>query len=393
MNYEKDKNILSPVPFATIDAYPSSRLSGEPLLYPGARPDTSFLLSGKDLYELSAENVNGTLSFAIESSDDKQSSLDDYLMANNAESMNGRIPILAYGANMNPASLYAKFDDIGRGDAHIVPTLFGQLKDHDVVWSGGPGVNGNFVANLYTGEETKGTEITVGVNFLTKEQLLAMHRTEIPYDLAEVPVTIAGVTINALVYSGIDNILIRNGRPVAVDAVEAQEGTRKLEGASTVELTEWMAQMPEVQTVLASEGAEDIRSASEYVESSLGLKSLKEKTARKLKVHSVFERAGLSKLFRLPVAESALQSWANPSAVQSYGEQLEGIHAKDVYTLPSSEVPHGSWSSHAKRSAMLSSISTHFIYMTGLEQIGRRLSRTEQNNLVINREATYNKAR
>lgn len=363
-------NTESPAPLSTIDAYPSASLNKQPLLYPGIRPETSFLLDGREVYGASAKNVGGKLEFAVESVDGSSYPLNEYLHGKNVPVMEDRIPVLAYGANMCPASIYSKFDKVGRPDAHIVPTLYGHLQGYDVVWSGGPGVNGNFIANLYDGPETQDTTVTVGVNFLTKEQLLVMHATELAYDLTMVDVDIDGVRVKACVYAGVDRILMRDGHPVAVEGISAEPGTRHLASGTTRELVDWMIGLPEIQSELKGQGADTIVSADDYVENTRQLVAVKgAKLARKKAIHAALAESGHSLTYKLPVEVSAMQSWANPSTIPTYGEQLQGIIHKDIYVLPTSELPKDDWPDQAKRQLVLRAIGTHHIRMTDIDEV------------------------
>jgi hypothetical protein len=291
-------------------------------------------------------------------------SLDEYLLQNNVAPMADRIPILGYGANMCPASIKSKFTKVGRAEAMIVPTVYAQLRGYDVVWSGGPGINGNFLANLYTGPETAETIATVGVNFLTAEQLLVMHATELAYDLTQVEVLIDGVPVKALVYAGADDIMVLDGKPVAVSTIQA-EG-RTIPESNTKDLLEGMLNDTEIKQEL---NTADITAADAetYVAEAKELTAVKgAKLARKKIVHNIMDKLGKSKSYELP--KNNLQSWANPSTIPTYGEQLSGVHHKDVYVLPSQVIEKGMWPDEAKRELVLRSMGTHLVRITDLEE-------------------------
>ena len=349
----------------TTENYPSASLNDDPLLYPGARPETSFLLDGNNVYEVGAINTEGRLEFSIKSADGSVINLNDFLAEQGVASMEDRIPILGYGANMCPASIKSKFTKIGRTDSGIVPTIYAQLPKYDVVWSGGPGANGNFIANLYTGPETQDTTVTVGVNFLTQEQLLVMHATELSYDLTTVDVTVDGVTFKALVYAGVDDILIRDGKPVAIDTLNASG--RTLPSANTESLLNDMLADEAIASELTAEA--DIPEGTHVADYIRQARELGEvpgaKLARKKAVHAILKRHGKSSSYQLPKSEESMQSWSNPSTIPTYGEQLSGIHHKDVYTLPSQVLDKDKWDP-LKRERVLRSMGNHLMRLTGL---------------------------
>lgn len=356
---------LEPVPvrIGTIDEYPSP--SQDPLLYPGVRLEASFVLDSKDVFAVDACATEGQLQFSMTDSDGRTFTLDDFLRSKDAVQMADRIPIIGYGANMCPASIYSKFEKIGRKDSSVVPTIYGQLKGYDVIWSGGPGVNGNFIANLYCGAETKDTEVTIGVNFLTPEQILVMHGTELSYDLTAIDVMVDNILVKALVYAGVDDILIRDGRPVAVSAAKA-EG-RALEESDTRTLLGDMLSKKEVTSKLVEHGITST-TADGYVSDAKELKGTRgARLIRKKTVHEQIRKLGLSKSYQLPVDESQLQSWANPSTLPTYGERNAGVSHKNIYRLPHQELPRDRWSNGSRREAVLRSMTTHLIRTSGGE--------------------------
>lgn len=356
------------VPIGTVESYPSASLNDDPLLYPGVRPEASFLLDGNDVFAVETTDTDGGLQFELRSLNGSTTDLDAYLEKKGVPKMADRIPILGYGANMCPASIKSKFTKVGRPDAEIVPTIYGQLNGFDVVWSGGPGVNGNFIANLYNGPETEQTTATVGVNFLTTEQLLVMHATELSYDLSTVDVDVDGAIVKALVYAGVDDILIRDGKPVAVSAIKAHG--RDIEVATTRELLDDMLRDEDILQALQAEGV-----ISEGIDADAYVAQTKElvvvpgaKLARKRVVHGVMSRLGKSRVFKLSQRPERLQTWANPSNIPTYGEQLQGIYHKDVYVLPNQVLDADKWPDKAKRDLVLRGVGTHFMRMTGLDE-------------------------
>ena len=348
-------------PATTVESYPSASLNDDPLLYPGVKPETSFLLDGDGVFEMSVHAADSKLQFELITADGQEHDLNTYLSEQGVPAMEDRIAILGYGANMCPASLNSKFAKVGRPDAQIIPTVYGKLHGYDVVWSGGPGINGNFIANLYTGPETEESAATVGINFLTKEQLLVMHATELSYDLTTVDVEVDGVAVKALVYAGVDDILLKDGKPVAVDAIQA-EG-RSLESRTTKELLDEMLADEAVVTQLQSEEVlVEQPTAEDYIATCRELgKTTGAKLARKKAVHKVLADLGHSKSYQLPKSDAGMQSWANPSTIPTYGERMQGIAHKDVYVLPSQELLQDKWPNPEKRDLVLRSMGTHLI--------------------------------
>lgn len=364
---EKGQHNTAVQPIGSVDSYPSASLHDNPLLYPGVRPGTSFLVDDELVFAVDVRAKEGALDYSIVSPDGTRAAIDEYLAVRGVACLESRIPILAYGANMCPASLKSKFTKIGRPDGLIVPTIYAQLKGHDIVWSGGPGANGNFIANLYTGPETLETTVTIGINFLTQEQLLVMHATEMSYDLTTIEVTVEGVNIKALVYAGIDDILIRDGKPVAVDATNAIG--RGLESTDTESLLLEMLSDKEIAEDLVKLGGVPAgTNVDMYIQQVRKLAHISGgKLARKKAIHTVFRYYNRSRSYQLIRSEAAMQSWANPSTIPTYGEQLEGTAHNSIYLLPSQVLDKDKWDPE-RREKVLSSMGTHLMRLTGLAE-------------------------
>lgn len=226
-----------------VKSFLSASQDKDPMLYPGERPEQSYLTDGVYVYNL-AVRESEKLEFSTTNSAGEAVNLNELLAEKGAPLLEDRIPVLGFGANMSPGSLASKFAKIGREDALCVPTAYTTLKGHDVVWSGGPGMNGDFIAVLYDGPEVEETEVQVGVNFLTREQLLVMNATEMAYQLAWADVDIEGHPVRAYYYVGQDQIYIKDGLPVAIDSVPATG--RVIEESSTRDLLEEVVSNKEI---------------------------------------------------------------------------------------------------------------------------------------------------
>lgn len=335
--------------------YLSASQDDDPFLYPGERPAGSYVTDGEFVQAIDVVATADGLQFNVRNSDDDLP-LNTYLYSKGAPRMEDRIPVLAFGANMSPGSLKSKFTKIGRPDALVVPTIYGELAGHDIVWSGGPGVNGNFIAILYHGEEAQDTTVQVGVNFLTREQLLVMHATELSYDLASIDVTVADEPLRAYYYAGHDDVYLQDGHPVAIESVAA-EG-RTLTVANTVELLENVLSDETAMDIisvghprLTSAGIEDYRRYAEDLRSKKGAR-----LALKALVHDTLRYLGNSKEIASEPAQDNMMSWSNPSTIPTYGEWKQGIYHHDVYRLPNQEIPQ--WADAERRKKVLRALTT-----------------------------------
>jgi hypothetical protein len=375
IDFEHSPSVILPI--GTTEDFPSPSLNDDPMLYPGVKPEGSFLLDGNNVYEVRTDLVDGELTMTVVSPDGRTEPLDILLKKKGAPGLDDRIPVVGYGTNMCPSSLKTKLNKAHMSSREVVPTIYGTLKGYDVVWSGGPGINGNFIADLYKGPETEDTLPTVGINLLTQEQLLVMHSTELAYDLAMVDVNVEGATIKAFVYTGVDNILIRDGRPVAVEAVVA-EG-RSIDTATTHELLDDILNDPEIYDELQSrELISDVIDADDYVRQTRQLTGLPgARLARKRGVHQVLEDQGKSLTYRLPFSSESLQSWANPSTLPTYGQQRAGVHHNDVYVLPNQVLDKNTWADSVSRDTILRSMGTHFMRISKLEQAKAHIEQQE----------------
>jgi len=365
-------------PEAEVASFASAGLHKDPNLYPGERPKDSYLTDGESVYALHVRNVDGELRFSLPT-EDGEADIDDYLQQHRVASMQDRIPVLAFGANMCPASLLAKYSKVGRPDALIVPTVYAELPGYDVVWSGGPGVNGNFIAMLYKGEETKSTAVQVGVSFLTSEQLLVMHATELSYDLSAVPVKIGDKEVQAYYYAGVDSVYLEGDQPVAIEAIPAKG--RALQESTTRALMDKLVTDRELLTSVYAEHPElaNVTSSVGYIQYAHDLLAKRGKGARlalKQLVHATLAANGRSKLNESVDGLQNRASWANPSTLATFGQQARGIRHNDLYRLPQQEIlPKKAWPDPVARQRVLGAVSTHMI-RTSSDQL-----RTRRDNL------------
>ena len=347
-----------------VDDYSATSSTGDQLAYPGERPGTSYVTDGITVTVVEVKDCSSVLDFRTHDSEGVEVPLDVFLDNLGAAPMSDRIPILAYGANLSPPSLRKKYEKVGRGDALVIPTIYSELPGYDVVWSAGPNMLGKFIASLYKGEETAGTSVQVGLNFLTREQVLVMHATELAYDLYRVSVPVKGSTVQAYVYAGKDSVHIADdGRPVAIESIPASN--RRLSAASSATMLEKVLENQEVmqklRTVQPGFPAEQL-TPTEYIEYVDTLRKTEDnQTPRgdlKQRLYTILGEQGLAKV--VDVSQDESLSWANPSTLPTYGESLAGVTAHDLYVLPSSELPQDQWPDAEARKKVLSGIREHF---------------------------------
>ncbi|MFA5004490.1 MAG: hypothetical protein WC498_04425 [Candidatus Saccharimonadales bacterium] len=361
-------------PFARVEDFLSASQNNDPNLYPGQRPETSYVTDGTEVFAVNVTIEDDQLSFRVPT-ETGEVDVDDYLRSKNVPTMEERIPVLAFGANMAPGSLAKKFrKDVmpadgdqaehvdARPDLSIVPTIYGTLPGYDVVWSGGPGVNGNLAAILYRGAETADTRVQVGLNFLTREQLLMMNATELSYNLSTLEVEVAGKQVRALYYAGADSIYLRDGKPIAVQGIPAQE--RNLSTDTTRHLLDDLLENSELRGRLAQNYPElaNITTSSEYHDFVRSLKSQagsQPRLALKKFVQAALLERGKAKIVEDTSAQQRLVSWANPSTIAAYGQQKRGIQYNAVYRLPSQELPKEAWQNAAARDKVLRGVGVH----------------------------------
>ena len=138
--------------------------------------------------------------------------------------VSGRCPILAVGSNQSPEQLIRKFNGSNLGP---IPVIRARLKDFDIVYSPHVASYGSIPATL---RHSPGTRVTLFVNWLTPAQVVRMHETEIPagnyhfgeLDAIELQLDFGPAMTSAYVYSSRRGSLTRDGFPVALAAVRAE---------------------------------------------------------------------------------------------------------------------------------------------------------------------------
>lgn len=344
-------------PDTQVTEFKSASLNKDPLIYPGDRPIRSFITDGEIVSSLNVAHNGDNWEFTVGQGDNAML-VDDYLSQHGAAPMADRIPVLSYGANVCPASLKSKFTKVDRADAQVIPTAYANLEGFDVVWSGGPGVNGNFIAALYSGQETESTQVQVGISFLTREQILVMHATELAYDLRTIEVELAGSKLPAYYYAGHDTVYLENNKPVAVKAVPATG--RDLESATTSDMLDKILHEDVVKQFLTDKFGADIDTPKDYISAVSNLKKSPGTTETprrvlKMALLDIISKMGKSK--DTDVKVGTITSWHNPSLLGSFSKQPDTI---PVYVLPTSELPIDSWKDKDARKKVLHALNTHF---------------------------------
>lgn len=134
--------------------------------------------------------------------------------------VDGRTPILAFGANASPEGLGAKLGDRALAP---VPVVAGRLREFDVVHSAHVSPYGSIPGTL---QHCPGVTASVHVVHLTKDELAAVHRGEPNYVFARlrgIELELDGVENLGAVHAYVSRhgCLRLDGEPVAVAAVAA----------------------------------------------------------------------------------------------------------------------------------------------------------------------------
>jgi len=152
--------------------------------------------------------------------DGRERAWHDHLDAIN---FSARRPILAVGSNQSPQQLARKFSGAAWG---IIPVARTRVRNYDTVYSPHISAYGAIPATLHP---SQGTEITLFITWLTKDQEARMHETEMSaanYDFGE----LASVDLtpdngpsptNIFLYAGTRGALSRNGNPIPLAEVTA----------------------------------------------------------------------------------------------------------------------------------------------------------------------------
>lgn len=342
----------------------------DPNVYPGERPDQSYVIGDGMVYGIEVANREGSLDFTLTTPDGESVPIDTFLAEHGVPSMEERIPLLGFGANVSPNALANKFSKLGKSNMlgepedMVVPTVYGTLAGHDIVWSGAPGIKGNFIAILYGGPEVQDTKVQVAVNFLTREQLLVMNASERSYNLSTHTVEIAGKKVRAYYYAGVDTVYFENSHPVAIESIPA-EG-RNLTTSNTEKLMDSVVADPEIMQAATEEepGLATVHSTADYIAYAAQLVPSEDDPRPKTRLKQIMLRAiaaaGKSSVIEDINVGHGLESWTNPSTLATYGDQMKGIYHHDVYVLPTQEV-----SSKEVAKKISETFTPHLVYVSG----------------------------
>lgn len=173
-----------------VSAWQPARLFPE--TYPGKSPNTSYLLCNDRVHPVLPGDE--PFSYMVLTARGWES-INSFLRRGHFSTLASRIPVLAYGANRNPATLHIKLRDYGyetsRGSC--IPVLKSNLGGADIVACGLHGQGYLYGELLIDTEFTRSTLLDVSIQLLDIEQLRVMNDSEGVrlglYTLAAVPGT------------------------------------------------------------------------------------------------------------------------------------------------------------------------------------------------------------
>ena len=161
----------------------------DPFLYPGERPNASFLLARNRVNPLvfAPKSESGvekrTLLSSVILERERCLSTTSFLEECEVASLSERFAVVGYGSNPVPGQLVSKF-----GEDTVVPVLLAEMEDTDVVYNLISN-RGYAFAELAIGQV--GVNGAIAVTLLDDEQLGEMIRTEENYHLAHCPSDVA----------------------------------------------------------------------------------------------------------------------------------------------------------------------------------------------------------
>ena len=228
-----------------------------PETYPGQCPDSSFLFFENEVRLIDYLPSHG---FVTYTNDLEPVSLNQLMQESGLPSIEDRFPVIAYGANRNPATLDIKlknYDYKCKGMKNAIPMLRATLKHADVVASGIHG-QGYFYADLLLGSEySENCEVEVWVCLLDKDQVRVMNDSEGLkhglYSMAwleDIVLTDSDESIRALAYVSNSPMLFINNQPVALSQVRAQN--RQVQEMQTVEIIEMVLERHNLKEAIAN---------------------------------------------------------------------------------------------------------------------------------------------
>lgn len=145
--------------------------------YPGDCPETDYLLLNDRVLTLDHRSGDG---FSVPGHGG--ASLDSLLSALGLPPLEERIPVLAYGANRNPATLRIKLDNYGyrspNGSDACVPVLRATLADADVAGCGIHGQGYLYGELLLDSVHCRGTTLDARVCMVDGDQLRVLNDSE-----------------------------------------------------------------------------------------------------------------------------------------------------------------------------------------------------------------------
>ncbi|MCH9051737.1 MAG: hypothetical protein IIA72_11740 [Proteobacteria bacterium] len=152
-----------------------------------------------------------------------------------APELEGRVAVLAVGSNAAPRHLEAKFGPLD--GTQVIPVERARLFDFDSVYSAHVASYGSIPATL---TPSPGTELALGVTWLTADQLSRMHETEGGNyrfgQLSGIRLVIGGArTLDRIsAYVSVHGCLAVGGAPAAVAGIAARN--RKFAAMSQLEV-------------------------------------------------------------------------------------------------------------------------------------------------------------
>lgn len=148
-----------------------------PETYPGQFPSSSYILYNDRVHPVLPSD--GPFCYVV-LTDTGWESADHFLRHRNTSPLSHRIPVLAYGANRNPATLHIKLRDYGYEASrnNCIPVLKASLDGADIVACGLHGQGYLYGELLMDAEYTGSTSLEVGVLLLDVDQLRVMNDSE-----------------------------------------------------------------------------------------------------------------------------------------------------------------------------------------------------------------------
>lgn len=181
---------LSDIPIKDAGEYQAPRKT--PLLYPGLRPETAYILGNNEsVLPVEVQNAldpEAELPRFYINTEHGVWDLDDILKDAGATPMSDRIPVVAFGSNANPGQLVDKFAEHAKNgelrpeDSYFIPTTEGVIEGVAPAYVPKIGIWKYTFSTLYP---LDGAKVETHINWLTKEQLEIMHTTEKAYEFCE----------------------------------------------------------------------------------------------------------------------------------------------------------------------------------------------------------------